>query len=287
MVYTGARIVNYLLNGKDGVHWDKPFSIVVNGREFVTRSVPGDIYHLIKDPGSFANHRLNPTTIRTAIVALQHRSATGKWMSPKDQLTDFFSRHKPIPFQKAADQTWYQAFLNSAGVTDIENRSVALQEALKIRARTPFSQPTKAMEEKSKDVIKYVKDLHKAKSPEEKKSIMDKLSHEVAEKKLNQKDLKKIFTQASYSDLQRAIKPMAIEEALYIWQLGSDEEKMSIGPILMKKVPKLAADRRESLKEPLSQFFLDYKNLSKAQKKAKDKPVIDRLRELTGRKAAE
>lgn len=283
LMFLGCQTANYLFNGK--IYPDKPFSVVVNGREFVTRSVPGDMYHLIKDPGSFVNHRLNPTTIRTAITALQHRTSSGKWLSVSDMITDFFSRQKPIPFQKTADQKWYQAALNSMGVTDIEERSAAMKEALKIRAKTPFSQPTKELEERSKLAIGYIKDLHKATTAEDKKVIMDKLTQEIKDKKLNMKDIRRIVKASTETDLQRAVKPMAIEDALYVWQLGTDEEKLSISPIILKKAINLEKNRREGLQDPLKAFYASYKELSKAEKKIKDKPFIDKLREITRGKA--
>jgi hypothetical protein len=278
LMFFGCQTLNYTLNGK--MYPDKPFSVMINGREFVTRSVPGDIYHLIRDPGSFVNHRLNPTTIRTAITALQHRTSTGKWLSVPDMIVDFFQRQKPIPFQKTADQKLYQSILNSMGVTDIEERSVALKEAMKIRARTPFTHPTREIEEKAKASIGYVKELNKAKTEEEKRAVMDKLMQEIKEKKLNPKDIRKIIKQSGFTDLQRAVKPMAIEEALYVWQLGTDEEKLSISPILAKKVMNLSIERRTSLQDPLKAFFKSYNELSKAEKKMERKPLIDRLREL-------
>ena len=279
MMFMSCQTTNYLLNGK--IYPDKPFSIIVDGREFVTRSVPGDMLHFIKDPGSFSNHRLNPTTIRTAIIALQHRNTAGKWMSVPDMVTDFFQRQKPIPFQKTADQKWYQAALNSMGVTDIEERTVALKEALKIRAKTPFTQPTQALSEKSKTKIGYVKDLNKAKSPEEQKEVMGKIGQERKEGKLNKKDMKQIVKQSHSTDLQRAVKPMPIEDALYVWQLGTDEEKLSLGPILLAKTMKLSDDRRASLQEPIKQFVTHYQELSKQEKKAKDLTVLERLKIIT------
>jgi hypothetical protein len=278
LMAAGCQTANYLINGK--IYPDKPFSLVIKDREFVTRSVPGDIYHLIKDPGSFVNHRLNPTLLRTAISALEHRTPTGKWLSVGDMITDFFQRQKPIPFQKTADQKLYQSVLNSMGVTDLENRSVALKEALAIRARTPFKQPTKALEEKSKTSIGYIKELNRAKTTEEKQAVMNKLTIEIKDKKLNSRDLRHIVIEANQSDLQRAVKSMAIEEALYVWQLGTDEEKLSISPLILKKAVNLAPERREGLTEVLKAFYKSYSELSKAEKKIKDKPLVDKLKEF-------
>ena len=96
-MYVSARIINQLLD--DDPHWDRPFSVVIKGREYALRSVPGDIYHLISDPRSFVYHRLNPTFTRPAVEALFGRDQLGRPRSAWEQVKDFVAGVAPIPVQ--------------------------------------------------------------------------------------------------------------------------------------------------------------------------------------------
>ncbi len=60
LLYTGARILNQLLD--DDAHWEPAnmFSVVHNGRAYGLRAIVPDLAHLISDPASFASGRLGP-----------------------------------------------------------------------------------------------------------------------------------------------------------------------------------------------------------------------------------
>jgi hypothetical protein len=282
ITYSGARIVNALLNDGDP-KWDKPFSLVIGDKEFLARSVPGDAYHLLKDWRSFIYHRLNPTMVRPIMEAVTSRVYTGRWVSPEDQLKDFFRSHIPIAFQRTADQKWWQSAMNAMGVTAMDERSRALQEAVKIRQRSTFAHPTKKSEEESKLVVGYIKELEKSTLPEDRKEIFGRMREDVLAKKLSPKDVKKALHESMYTPLQRVVKPMAIENALYIWTLANGKEKRSLVGVIQKKIPHLESTRREELMPTLVQFMLDVKAMGEEDKK-KQPDVFDKLEALSGKK---
>jgi hypothetical protein len=78
----GAKIIEGLATMVDPennkMHFDRPFSATLWGKEYTIRSVQGDIYHLFQDARSFVYHRLNPALIRPAIEAVTGRDAFGR-----------------------------------------------------------------------------------------------------------------------------------------------------------------------------------------------------------------
>ena len=61
-MYVSCRIINQAVD--QDPHWDKPFSVVYNSKEYRLRTAQGDLEHLVRDPWQFAAVRLNPTTTK-------------------------------------------------------------------------------------------------------------------------------------------------------------------------------------------------------------------------------
>jgi len=98
-MFIAARILNYISNDGD-MKFNKPFSWVMNGKEYTFRSVPGDIYHLLSDPRSFFYYRLNPYTVRTLIEGASSRDDQGRYRDFEDQVSDILTSFTPIVLQK-------------------------------------------------------------------------------------------------------------------------------------------------------------------------------------------
>lgn len=107
-MYVTARILNKVLD--DDYHYDKPFGLVHNGKEYELRSVPGDIYNLMQDKRSFVMHRLNPTTIRPLFEAGTGKDSFGRKRDAEEQVMDFVKNMVPIPAQGLFENKFGKGF---------------------------------------------------------------------------------------------------------------------------------------------------------------------------------
>src|SRR5262249_18796140 len=58
VLYTIARIINEMSDKNP--HWDKPFAVVHNGKEYELRTIQGDLVNLASDPKKFFQNRVSP-----------------------------------------------------------------------------------------------------------------------------------------------------------------------------------------------------------------------------------
>ena len=97
-MYTGARkLVTHAIFNDGDPKWDKYFNVVIGGKEYSIRSVQGDAQHLFTDPRSFVYHRMNPTTVRTAIEYFTSRDENGKIPGPDRSGGRFYPFPYPYP----------------------------------------------------------------------------------------------------------------------------------------------------------------------------------------------
>lgn len=89
-----AYILSSLLGDKyDPKH---PFEVVHKGRRYTLRSVPEDIYSLIKDTRSFAYGRLNPMTAKAPIQYATGLNYRGEKVTPLETTTELLAGFIPI-----------------------------------------------------------------------------------------------------------------------------------------------------------------------------------------------
>jgi hypothetical protein len=93
-MYVTARALNQMLDNDP--HWDKPFSVVSNGREYRLRTVMGDAYELVSDPRRFFYNRFSPW-LKTGVTAITGRDWRGIKLTGWEQMKDFLSWFVPIP----------------------------------------------------------------------------------------------------------------------------------------------------------------------------------------------
>lgn len=293
MYYTGARIINALLNDGDP-KWDKPFSVIINNRDYSLRTVPGDVWHLVSDPRSFAMHRLNPTITRTAIEAGTQRNYMGRWRSWEDQFVDFFQSHTPIPSQDLFNKLfgsgpgkrnarWWDSIMSAWGIVAKEERSQALQKALEVNRRSAFAPVTKIQEKQSRVVQNYVDQIQEARrsnDPIEMDKVKAGIKADAQAGKLNVANIKKIMKNAANSPLQNALKPMAVENALYVWEFMSPQEKYDTAGIIMKKFTKLPKDRLDAIQEQIRAFSEELKRLNASKELTKTNIGTDTFEEV-------
>jgi hypothetical protein len=95
----GAMVFNMLFSDDHKTHWNEPFSLVIGDTQYSLRSVPGDIYHLLSDPRSFAYHRINPVTAKPVVEFFSGRNFWGRQQDFLEWAKSFGAGVAPIPTQ--------------------------------------------------------------------------------------------------------------------------------------------------------------------------------------------
>lgn len=230
-LYVGARIANTILDGDP--HYDKPLSVVIGGKEFMFRSVPGDLYHLFHDPRSFIYHRLNPTVTRTIAESITGRDFLGRKRNFEDQIKDFVTTHIPIPIQAPFDKLMsgrerglWESALNSIGVQTYDYHSTAEMKARELMMdKGPFSYT-----EHSKKVNQLLQQL-------DKESITHKdIDSAYSKGEINRDDYRKILKEHAKSSIVRSIEHLEIPDIKEVWDKMTDTEKMQAKPLIRKKL---------------------------------------------------
>ena len=73
-----------------------PFEVIHNGRRYAMRSVPEDLFSLLKDTRQFAYSRVNPLTVKTGIQLATGLNYRGEKVSPLDTFTELLAGYIPI-----------------------------------------------------------------------------------------------------------------------------------------------------------------------------------------------
>jgi hypothetical protein len=95
VLYTAARIINEM-SDKDP-HWDKPFSVVHDGKEYHLRTVQGDVMDAATDPKTFLQNRVSPPV--SAVFKNEDPHFHKKHESLADKLKSHGEGAVPIPLQ--------------------------------------------------------------------------------------------------------------------------------------------------------------------------------------------
>lgn len=120
-MFIGSRVLNQIFDGD--MHWEKPFSVVKDGKEYGLRTIAGDVQHLFTDPRSFVYNRLSPIS-RAGVEALMGRDDRGIKRGVMEQLEDMASWLVPISMDKRSTETMTQKILGSAGVRQANYSSI-------------------------------------------------------------------------------------------------------------------------------------------------------------------
>lgn len=101
--YTGARVLNSLLDDKHDPHWDKPFSLVHGGKEYSLRTVQGDMYDAATDSAKFIKNRLSPL-VNTGVQSVYGVDRFGNKATPMERAKNAAKELIPIPAQPWANK---------------------------------------------------------------------------------------------------------------------------------------------------------------------------------------
>ncbi len=89
-----TRVINKLAD--DDWHFDHPFEVVAGGRRYVLRSVPEDIYNLVRDTRQFAYGRMNPIVMRGTVQGLTGLNYRGEKVTSLETLGELLATYIPI-----------------------------------------------------------------------------------------------------------------------------------------------------------------------------------------------
>jgi hypothetical protein len=117
-LYVAGRVLNQALDGDP--HYDKPFSIFHEGREYRLRTVLGDVSELVEKPNTFFMNRLSPFG-RTGVEFLTGRDSRGIKRNAVEQAEDFLSWFVPIPAQAQPGSTAASTALSSIGLSNYQH----------------------------------------------------------------------------------------------------------------------------------------------------------------------
>ena len=107
--YLTARLLNKVTD--DDYHFDHPFSVVHDGREYTMRSVPEDIYKMVHAPEQFLRGRISPLS-NIGFEALFQRNYRGEKVDYVDQVKDAASMFIPLTLRA---NPVYHALLENGG----------------------------------------------------------------------------------------------------------------------------------------------------------------------------
>ena len=256
-MYTGARVINAIFNDGDP-KWDKMFNVVIGGREYSIRSIQGDVQHLFNDPRSFVYHRMNPTTVRTAIEYLTSRDAFGRYRDIEDQSGDFIKAHIPIPIQgtiKSSDKKIWQSMLNSTGVTSYEAKTAFDRAVQEEKGKKFVATPLKSERDRMKLVAEYGRDYKEAiKDQKPLNEIAIRLKQDLKEGKIYEEDLEKIHSMATVHRTLHNLKSLSVEDVIPIWDKATAEEKQQYMEVFITKIENLSENHPERYQKLLPEL---------------------------------
>jgi len=266
-LYFGARIANYFINDGD-FKWDKPFSIVVNKKEYALRTVPGDLAHLFSDPRSFVFWRLNPGGVRPMVEWATGKDAQGRVRTPQLEVMDFIKSGIPIPFQgfmkddsAPTGERLLASALQSLGINSYVSRSSAEKIAMEAAAlNIPKIEQTPESREKSKLYRNIRSSLDR-----EPGVVPKALQDAVAENKVTVQQAMKFLEDRDKPPLERSFERLRVPQQMRaiekIYDAASEKELVIIRPIMQKKIRNFLVGsdtpraEREKYKEELLKFY--------------------------------
>jgi hypothetical protein len=246
-MYVMARVINQAVDNDP--HWDKPFSVVYDGKEYRLRTVQGDIEHLIRDPRNFASMRLSPVVTKPLLEGLTGRDEFGRPISLGQVAGDTVKGAIPISFQKwlknPADFTLLDSLLQSMGVSSTKHFSAGAKSARDYVVNS-VPKTTEAADSLKKN--QQTRDLQQQYAAG--KLPVEQLQQMEQDSEVTQKQARKIVGRVPdtiVTDFSR----LPIEKALEFWPDYSAEEQQKLAPVLRKKAAGIDKLDRTTLQKQL------------------------------------
>lgn len=256
-----AKTLTAILNDDNNPHWERPLSVVVGDKEFMLRSVPGDLAHLIQNPRSFIYHRLNPTVTRTMIEALSGRNELGQQRYVTEQFRDFFATHIPIPLQFVRGEIQkniLDSAFTSMGLTTYQYKTdMERQIAQYMSEHAPKDARTLTEISRMADKKNILTALQQ-KKPE----AMQMLDEAVQNGEISSYDRGKLIKDARKTPVILGFSKIPFEDAIDIFGKGTPEEQKMLLPYVPKKfsnaMKHASPNRQVELKGKFDEFMNKY-----------------------------
>lgn len=134
-----ALVMSNLLGSKyDPQH---PFEVVYKGRRYFLRSVPEDIYAMMKDTRQFLYGRINPLTVKGPVQFITGLNYRGEKVSPLDTLTELLAGYIPITARQIPGLRSLTETSRQSSTTPLEQLAGSL--GLRISRYSPISETHK------------------------------------------------------------------------------------------------------------------------------------------------
>lgn len=229
-----AKIMTAILNKDNNPHWERPFSVVIGDKEYMLRSVPGDLSHLVQNPRSFIYHRLNPTVTRTLVEALTGRNELGQQRYINEQFKDFFTTHIPIPLQFVkgdVQKDILDSAFTSMGLTTYQYKTDLQRDITKFIAEHAPKDARTLTELGRLANKKNIKTALELKKPE----AMQMLEDAVAAGEISQWDKAKMLRDARKNPTILGFSKIPFDDAVDMFDDGTPEEQKMLLPYMPKK----------------------------------------------------
>jgi len=92
-----SQIINKLVDGE--FHFDHPFEVIIGGRRYTLRSVPEDLFNMIKDTRRFVYGRINPLVGKGSIQLITGQNYRGEQVDAKETMTELLAQAIPLTLQ--------------------------------------------------------------------------------------------------------------------------------------------------------------------------------------------
>jgi hypothetical protein len=234
-----AQILNIMFSDDQKPHWDRPFSVIIGGREYSPRSVIADMAHLVIDPRSFWYHRLNPLWGRPIIELASGRDWQGRRVYIEDAAKDIFQSWAPIPSQGLVSKYMGDEILDSVinslfqsvGVSNYPYKSPFMTYYYKEIERPIY--PRLRGEEKKKYELKQ--SLEKALRRGEAEAKTD-IREAKREGEITEKERRSIVKRAKEDPITKIVQSMKLEQLAGGIKYMNEDEKEIVKKIFKKKL---------------------------------------------------
>lgn len=241
-LYIGFRILNKLFD--DDYHWDRPFSFVVGGYEYKFRNLPSDIWNMLKEPNSFAQHRLSFLP-RGGAELMVGKDDFGRKRNLGQQIVDFVKAVMPIPAQgltAEGQHTWFGKYVAPMfGISESKYRTEAGALAHQYAIGSLPQDVT------SHHVTEMVRDIESGNFDPE------KVGTYIREGKINPKDVREAFKLARMPELYRDYYRLPVEQKAKVYEAATPKERA-----ILKRFAKRDLDTTRLLPEQRAEFMQHY-----------------------------
>jgi hypothetical protein len=228
VLYTIGRILNQMLDNDP--HWDKPFTLVHDGKEYSLRTVQGDLFRALSEPGQYVKNRLSPLA-SIAIRAAEGRDRFGKKESLEHLAKDVARSNVPIPLQpwtKDSDDPLAKkaisTILKMVGINEAMAISDAMKVAREIRSDNAGDHERTPEQRQKWQAIREAIEQYQ-KSNRQDSSLAVRLMQSGKLSDYERRELKAGMQEPPLVFAVRGFKP---EEVLSVYQKATEQEKKDL-----------------------------------------------------------